>query len=116
VSFPVGTKAYFNPNAFTNPAFDRPGFVGRNQFHGPSFFNSDLSLSKKTHLSERLSLETRLEVYNLLNHANFRTPGEIDAQGNALGTPLFGAITQQIGRPDGTTGARQMQMAAKLIW
>ena len=75
-----------------------------------------MSLSKTTKLTERLGLETRLEVYNLLNHPNFRTPGEGDAQGNNLGTPLFGVITEQITRPDGTTGARQLQMAAKIIF
>jgi hypothetical protein len=115
--FPVGTKVFFaNPGAFTNPPFGRAGEVGRNQFHGPSFFNTDASLSKTTRLTERLALETRLEVYNVLNHPNFATPGEGDFQGNDLGTPLFGAITQQIGRPDLTTGARQLQMAAKLIF
>ncbi len=116
-TFPVGTKVFFaNPSAFANPPFGRAGNVGRNQFHGPSFFNSDISLAKTTKLTERLALETRLEVYNLANHANFRTPGEVDGQGNALATPLFGVITSQITRPDGTTGARQLQMAAKLTF
>jgi hypothetical protein len=116
-TFPVATKVFFsNPSAFSNPPFDRAGAVGRNQFYGPNFFNSDLSLSKTTKLTERLGLETRLEIYNLLNHPNFRTPGEGDLQGNNLGTPLFGVITQQITRPDLTTGARQLQMAAKIIF
>lgn len=116
-TFPVGTKVFFaNPSAFSNPPFGRAGEVGRNQFHGPNFFNSDVSLAKTTKITERLGLETRLEVYNLVNHANFRTPGEVDGQGNVLGTPLFGGITSQITRADGTTGARQLQMAAKLIF
>ena len=115
--FQPGVKVFFsNPGAFKNPDFDRAGTVGRNRFHGPNFFNSDVSLSKTTTLTERLHLETRLEVYNLANHANFRTPGEIDGQGNGLTLPLFGVITSQISRADGTTGARQLQMAAKLIF
>jgi hypothetical protein len=107
---------FSNPSAFSNPPFDRAGQVGRNHFHGPNFFNADMSVSKTMRLTERLGLETRLEVYNIANHANFRTPGEVDGQGNALATPLFGAITAQITRPDGTTGARQLQMAAKLTF
>src|SRR5262249_31906751 len=116
-TFPVGTKVFFsNPGAFANAPFDTVPTTGRNHFHGPSFFNTDVSLAKTTKLTERLGLETRLEVYNLANHANFRTPGEIDGQGNALGTPLFGGITSQISRADGTTGARQLQIAAKLVF
>jgi hypothetical protein len=116
-TFPVGTKVFFsNPGAFSNPPFDTVPTTGRNHFHGPNFFNTDVSLAKTTKLTERLGLETRLEVYNLANHANFRTPGEFDGQGNALGTPLFGGITSQISRADGTTGARQLQIAAKLIF
>ena len=116
-TFPVGTKVFFsNPGAFSNPPFDTVPELERNHFHGPNFFNADVSLAKTTRLTERLHLETRLEVYNLVNHPNFRTPGEFDGQGNALGTPLFGGITSQITRADGTTGARQLQMAAKLIF
>ena len=117
-SFVPGTKVFFtNPAAFPNPPFDQAPSLGRNFFHGPSFVNSDASLSKTTKLTERLGLEMRLEVYNLFNHPNFTTPGEGDGgQGNGLFTPLFGVITSQIGRPDGTTGARQLQMAAKLIF
>jgi outer membrane receptor protein involved in Fe transport len=116
-TFPVGTKVFFsNPGAFINPPFDTVPKLGRNHFHGPSFYNADVSLAKVTKLTERLGLETRLEVYNLANHANFRTPGEVDGQGNALFTPLFGGITSQISRADGTTGARQLQMAAKITF
>jgi hypothetical protein len=117
-TFVPGTKVFFsNPAAFSNPAFDQAPSLGRNFFHGPNFVNSDLSLSKTTKLTERLGLEMRLEVYNAFNHPNFTTPGEGNGgQGNGLFTPLFGVITTQIGRPDGTTGARQLQMAAKLIF
>ena len=117
-SFVPGTKVFFtNPAAFSNPPFDQAPSLGRNFFHGPGFVNSDASLSKTTKLTERLGLEMRLEVYNMFNHPNFTTPGEGDGgQGNGLFTPLFGVITSQIGRPDGTTGARQLQMAAKLIF
>ncbi len=117
-TFQPGTKIFFtNPGAFSNPPFDRAGNVGRNLFHGPNFFNSDFSLSKKTKLTERRAVETRLEVYNLFNRPNFTTPGEGDGGlGNGLNSGLFGVITSTVGRPDGTTGARQLQMAAKLTF
>ncbi len=116
-TFPDATKVFFsNPAAFSNAPFGSAGSVGRNFFHGPNYFNSDFSFSKTTKLTERLGLETRVEVYNMFNHPNFATPGEGDFLGNSFGSPLFGVITQQIGRPDGTTGARQLQMAAKIIF
>jgi hypothetical protein len=116
-TFPDATKVFFsNPAAFSNAPFGSAGGVGRNFFHGPNYFNSDFSLSKTTKLTERLGLETRVEIYNMFNHPNFGTPGEGDLIGNTFGSPLFGVITEQIGRPDGTTGARQLQMAAKIIF
>ena len=119
-SLPPGTKIFFtNPGAITDltpDQFGRAGNLRRNFFHGPNFFNSDLALAKKTRLTERFSLETRLEVFNLLNHPNFRTPGEIDFLGNVVGSALFGAISATVGNPDGTTGARQLQMGAKLVF
>ena len=51
-----------------------PGAVGnsrRNQLIGPGLSQWDLSLIKNTKLTERLNVELRWEVYNVLNRANF---------------------------------------------
>jgi hypothetical protein len=111
-----GSKVFFtNPNVFINPPFGRAGDVERNTFHGPAFANADVTLAKQTKIGERVTLETRLEVYNLLNHPNFAPPGTFSVE-NTIGSSLFGTMNSQIGRPDGTTGARQLQMAAKFIF
>lgn len=112
-----GSKVFFsNPGAFVLPPFGRAGGVGRNFFHGPNFVNSDLTLAKVTKIGERLSLETRVEVYNLFNHPNFAPPGTTTTQENTVGSSLLGTMNGQIGRPDGTTGARQLQLAAKFVF
>jgi len=51
----------------------------------------------------------RFEFYNLFNRVQFNQPNSPTA--DLLG---FGHSTEEIGRPDGTTGARQIQMGIKL--
>src|SRR5205814_9965699 len=47
-----------------------------NQFHGPSFVNLDMSVSKRMKIWESASVELRLEAYNVMNHPNFNNPGD----------------------------------------
>ena len=118
-TFSPGTKVFFSNNraAFANPDFDTPATIGRNQFHGPSFVNLDMSVAKRMKIWENASIELRLEAYNVLNHPNFNNPGDDPALvGNQIGSSVFGQILRQLGRPDGTTGARQLQMAAKFVF
>ncbi len=118
-TFSPGTKVFFtnNTSAFANPAFDTAATIGRNFFHGPSFVNLDMSVAKRMKIWERASIELRLEAYNVMNHPNFNNPGDDPAAvGNQIGSPVFGQILSQLGRPDGTTGARQLQMAAKFVF
>jgi hypothetical protein len=85
------------------------GSLGRNVVIGPSFHNSDLSLIKRTKLSERQMIEFRWEVFDIFNHANFGQPGRV-AQ---VGSTSFGVITNTR-FPTGDSGSsRQMQFALK---
>ncbi len=52
------------------------GFVGRNSFHGPHFFDTDMSFYKNFAITEKLKGQFRAESYNIFNHAN---PGLPDA-------------------------------------
>ncbi len=63
----------------TTPCFDYPqagqyGNIQYNGLSGPRFFGQDLSLSKKTRIWERITMEMRLEMFNVFNNANFTTP------------------------------------------
>jgi len=85
------------------------GSMGRNVVIGPSFHNSDLSLIKRTKLTERQMIEFRWEVFDIFNHANFGQPGRT-AQ---VGSTAFGVITTTR-FPTGDSGSsRQMQFALK---
>jgi Carboxypeptidase regulatory-like domain/TonB dependent receptor len=85
------------------------GSMGRNVIIGPSFHNSDLSLIKRTKLTERQMIEFRWEVFDIFNHANFGQPGRT-AQ---VGSTTFGTITNTR-FPTGDSGSsRQMQFALK---
>lgn len=106
---------WFNPNAFLAPP-PNSGFygnLGRNTLVGPGLATWDFSVLKTTTLHERLALQFRAEMFNLLNRANFNTPNLITftASGTTTKTSgTAGAITST------STTARQVQFGLKLIW
>ena len=50
------------------------GNFGRNVFHGPGTLNTDLSVSKSTHLTESQTLTFRAQAFNFFNHTQFLNP------------------------------------------
>ena len=50
------------------------GNLGRNVFHGPGTLNTDLSVSKSTHLTESQTLTFRAQAFNFFNHTQFLNP------------------------------------------
>jgi hypothetical protein len=58
---------------FSTPAPNTIGTCGRNTVRSPQFRQWDFNLNKTTKITERMSLQVRLEVFNLLNHPNFNT-------------------------------------------
>ena len=108
----LGTPTqWFNPAAFLQPPANS-GFWGnatRNNLNGPGLATWDFSTIKNTTLHERLSLQFRAEIFNLLNRANFNTPNLIVFTPSGL-SGTAGAITST------STTARQVQFALKLLW
>ncbi len=68
------------------------GNLGRNVFHGPGILNTDLSLAKTTHVTEKVSLTFRAEFFNFFNHTQFFNPGNGASQTD-IASPTFGEIT-----------------------
>jgi hypothetical protein len=58
-------------------------------FYGPGIDNYDMALHKVTSFSESRSLELRLEMFNVFNHAQFYPNGSVD--GN-IGDASFGHV------------------------
>ena len=98
-------------SSFEQTPYDFASNLTRNQFFGPGIDNWNVNLSKVTAIRERLKLELRFEFYDLFNRVQFGQPD------NLIQDRLsFGQSFTQIGQADGTTGARQIQFGAKLIF
>ena len=51
-----------------------PGSEGRNPFNSPNFTNFDFSLTKTTHVTDKVEAELRADFFNVLNHVNLSNP------------------------------------------
>jgi len=100
---------YYDPNAFVLPVAGTFGNVGRGQFRGPGYLNVDTSFFKRIPLKERLNLQFRTEIFNVLNHANFDTPVLPVFLGTDI-SPTAGVITSTATNGNG----RQIQFALRL--
>jgi hypothetical protein len=104
-----------NQCAFVNPPFGLASNNERNQWYGPGFWDWDVTLAKRMSITERVKAELRFEGYNILNHPHFLNPGtDANGLGNLIGQGQFGVITATATQPDGTTSARQVQVALKV--
>ncbi|MFZ3339728.1 MAG: TonB-dependent receptor [Terriglobales bacterium] len=111
----LGTPTqWFNPNAFLAPGTSTAnagfyGNLGRDTLIGPGLATWDFSTFKQTALGERLRLQFRAEIFNLLNRANFNTPNLITFTPSGV-SGTAGAITST------STTSRQVQFGLKFIW
>jgi hypothetical protein len=113
-----------DPSAFVDPSFFQlqpAGFYGnspRNAVRGPNLKTFDMTLTKRTAITERLRTEFRFEAFNLFNRANFAPPNavnrviytNVDANGNPVLNPTFGQLTNT------AAFERQLQFGLKLLW
>lgn len=105
----------FNPAAFANPKPGTYGNTQRNQFYGPGFDAVDFSVFKTTSITEKVSVQFRVEMFNILNHLNVSGPDTCTCSGSGMG--LTYATVQAYGSPGiGAGEPRNVQLALKLIW
>jgi len=108
---PAGQKLgtpdlWFDPCAFSRPAPGTYGNLGRNTMTGPEFFNVDFSADKVFKPSDRINVQFRAEVFNILNQAHFWIPGFNVFSGSA------GHITRLVSSP----GGRLTQFGLKVMF
>jgi hypothetical protein len=124
---------WIDASSFALPAPGSHGNAGRNTLCGPGLMNVDASLARKVQLREGMLLQFRMELFNVLNHANFDVPlntsGPAGNGGN--GEAIFigrrrgcvaasaadgcGVPAANVGRIFRTvTGARQLQLSLRL--
>ena len=90
-----------------------PSNTVRNNWYGPGVNRWDVNFAKTTSLSESVKLQFRFEFYNLFNRTWFNKPDNTLAD---TATGNFSYSTSTVTLPDGTTSARQIQLAAKLTF
>jgi hypothetical protein len=111
----------FNAAAFYNPGAGVFGNAGRNLLRGPGFAQVDFSVFKNTKFNENMSLQLRMEIFNLFNKANFADPiGGLaagDTPNSLRPSAFFGQSTStvgnQLGGLLGAGGPRQIQLSAR---
>jgi hypothetical protein len=110
-----GPDRWFNPAAFVFPGAGFRGNAGRNILQGPSLAVLDLAFVKAQRLAGRTSVQFRVEVFNLLNRANFDLPFN-DPDGAAVFDDQ-GVLLPTVGRIFNTiTDAREVQVAIRLTF
>jgi hypothetical protein len=102
----------------TPPLFGTQGNMGRNIFRGPTFKNLDFSVSKLWKLNERVNLQFRGEVFNILNHTNFDvfTMNTDLETTNNVGIVNFTPDVAASNPVIGSGGSRHIQLALKVLW
>ncbi|MBX7171450.1 MAG: TonB-dependent receptor [Pyrinomonadaceae bacterium] len=103
------------------------GSLGRNALIGPGYKNLDFSVFKTTRITEKVKLQMRAEIFNILNHPNFSSPllpgfsvdasyNGIDSTGRGIGfLPITVTPDVGIGNPFlGGGGSRNIQFSARL--
>jgi hypothetical protein len=82
-----GADRFFNVSAFEIAPQFTLGNSSRNPVRGPDYRNADVALIKRSYIRERIHVEFRAEVFNLMN-----TP-PLGAPNTVLGSAGFGSIT-----------------------
>ena len=108
-SGPRTPQEWFNVSAFQQlqpdplGRFEVFGDEGRNVVQGPGYVNWDASAFKNIRLTESKELQFRGELFNLLNHTNFRLPV------SDIESPTFGQIQSDV-------SPRVIQVALKFLF
>jgi hypothetical protein len=97
---------WYDPCAFSKPTPGTYGNLARNTITGPGFYNFDFSADKLFKPSDRVGVQLRAEIFNLLDQAHFYAPGQNPFSGSA------GHITRLISSP----GGRLIQLGAKITF
>jgi hypothetical protein len=91
-----------NPNTqigpFLQPTVVRQGTLGRNTLRGFPIWQLDLAVRRQFNLTDRIYMQFRTEVFNILNHPNFADPT------NGLRNGTFGVSTTMFGKSLGSSG------------
>jgi hypothetical protein len=60
---------------FSNPGLDNYGNAGLNTYRGPTFFSTDLAITKAFTIWENVETKFRMDAFNAFNHITAGNPG-----------------------------------------
>jgi len=110
----IGTMSYVTPDIiakFSRPAPGTFSNVGRNAFRLAGYKTMNLTIGKKTRITERQSLETRLEIQNVTNSEEYDQMAS-----NLITSPAFGNLNPAVLNAVGlslSSNPRKMQVSVK---
>ncbi len=108
------TRAFWTPQPksggiFTYPGLDVIGNAGANTYWGPSFFSSDMAISKIFTIWESVDAKFRMDAFNVFNHINAGNPNNGDIFGTGpINSEAAGCV------PNGDCGPRQLVFSLRV--
>jgi len=81
------TYTYYSGQLFVQPGAGQLGNLQRRMFYGPNYWNLDFSALKKFMITEKQSLEVKMESFNFTNHPSFNVGDQ------TITSTTFGKIT-----------------------
>ncbi len=107
---------FLNPAAFAPNPLGTYGNLGRSAVRGPKTVNFDAALSRMFRITERYSVQARVDGFNVLNHTNF--VGAISPAGTVTGysTLSTNESASTFGRVQAAFDPRILQFALKLFF
>ena len=102
-----GPAAWFNPEAFVDPADFTLGNVPRTHptLRNPNYSNHDISVTKRVVLSQEQSVEVLVQSFNFVNQGNWNDPDNEIGPANARNV--------NAGRIIGSRGGRVLQLGLR---
>lgn len=103
-------------------ATDRTPGLGRNTFNMPATVSIDPRLTRNISVGERSKLQIIWEAFNVLNHANITGVNNVQYRVSGCGISPAPCLVPQnqglsaFGNPVSSSGARVMQIAAKITF
>jgi hypothetical protein len=92
---PINATVFGDPNQDGNSSNDRLPGAARNAFLGPDYATTDMRLTRRLFVSDRVKLDLVLESFNLLNRDNQRVQFSDDGFLNSAGQ--FVQFSKRIG-------------------
>jgi outer membrane receptor protein involved in Fe transport len=109
----TGSRSFYNAQTigggiFTSPGLDNIGNVGFNTYRGPTFFSTDLAITKAFTIWESVAAKFRMDAFNAFNHINPGNPGGTVDQPGTISGEANGCF------PNGGCGPRQLEFSLRV--